>query len=260
MTSAGMARAVAGGGAARGAAGGGAARGGAARRVAGAGAARGLRDELAAATRMLAALGLLGYSGHLSARLGEDAFLVQPFDADRALLTADELLEVRGGRSDGRPVAELELHRQVLLERPDVGAVAHLHHDRATAFTLAAGAALAPFRNHAARWRSGLPVHADATHIVTAAQGAAVARTLGAHNGLQLRGHGQVLVAEDVPSVFADAVHFAENVEVAIVVAGLGPAQPLTDAELDAFEATFNRPRHVRKLWAHYVNRTASPV
>ena len=119
---------------------------------------------------------------------------------------------------------------------------------------------LAPFRNHAARWRSGVLVHPDPSHIVSVEQGAAIARTLGAHNGVQLRGHGQVLVAEDVTSVFADAVHFAENVEVALVVAGLGRPLPLTAAELDAFEATFDRPRHVRKLWAHYLNRTASPV
>ena len=98
-------------------------------------------------------------------------------------------------------------------------------------------------------------MHPDPSHIVTAEQGAAVAATLGAHNGVQLRGHGQVLVAEDVRSVFADAVHFAENVELALLVPGLGRPLPLTDAELDAFEATFDRPRHVRKLWAHYAAR-----
>jgi hypothetical protein len=64
-----------------------------------------------------------------------------------------------------------------------------------------------------------------------------------------------VLVAEDVRSVFADAVHFAENVELALLVPGLGRPLPLTDAELDAFEQTFDRPRHVRKLWAHYAAR-----
>jgi ribulose-5-phosphate 4-epimerase/fuculose-1-phosphate aldolase len=215
------------------------------------------RDQLAACTRMLAMLGMLGYSGHVSARLGDDALLLQPFDADRATLEPDDLLELRGGVAPAgtRPIAEAELHRQVLLARPDAGAVAHLHLDRATAFTLAEGAVLAPFRNHAARWRTGLPVHADASHVVTAAQGAAVVATLGACNAVQLRGHGQVLLAEDVPSVFADAVHFAENVELALLVPTLGRPAPLTDTELDAFEATFDRPRHVRKLWSHYAAR-----
>jgi hypothetical protein len=35
----------------------------------------------------------------------------------------------------------------------------------------------------------------------------------------------------------------------------LGTPSPLSDAELDAFEATIDRPRHVRKLWAHYTAR-----
>jgi hypothetical protein len=58
--------------------------------------------------------------------------------------------------------------------------------------------------------------------------------------------------------VFADAVHFAENVDLALLVPGLGRPLPLTDAERDAFEATLDRPRHVRKVWAHHVARMGS--
>src|SRR3989442_4434698 len=54
---------------------------------------RGLREQVAACTRLLTDLGILGYSGHVSARLpGCDAFLVQPFDQSRATLRPDDLL------------------------------------------------------------------------------------------------------------------------------------------------------------------------
>jgi len=224
----------------------------------------GVREDLALATRMLAMLGLLGYSGHVSARVGPgaDAFLIQPFDADRATLAPDELLVVSGASGevldgDARPVDEVELHRQILLARPEVGAVAHVHGDRATAFTLVSGGApLVPLKNHACRWRSGIPVHADPSHINAVDQAQALADTLGPHHAVQLRAHGQVLVAEDVRAVFADAVHFFENVELALTAASLGGRlEPLSDAELDAFEATFNRSRHTAKLWRHFVGR-----
>jgi L-ribulose-5-phosphate 4-epimerase len=54
---------------------------------------RRLREEVAACTLLLNDLGLLGYSGHVSARLpGRDAFLVQGFDQSRASLKPTDLL------------------------------------------------------------------------------------------------------------------------------------------------------------------------
>ena len=52
-----------------------------------------LRQEVAACTLILNEEGLLGYSGHVSARLpGEDAFLIQPIDVSRAGLKPDDLM------------------------------------------------------------------------------------------------------------------------------------------------------------------------
>ena len=54
---------------------------------------RTLREQVAACTLLLNDLGLLGYSGHVSARLpGRDAFLIQSFDQSRASLKPSDLL------------------------------------------------------------------------------------------------------------------------------------------------------------------------
>jgi hypothetical protein len=48
---------------------------------------RRLREQVAACTLMLNELGILGYSGHVSARLpGGHGFLIQSFDQSRAAL------------------------------------------------------------------------------------------------------------------------------------------------------------------------------
>ncbi len=223
---------------------------------------RRLREQVAACTRLLADLGFLGYSGHVSARLpGRDAFLIQPLDRSRAALGPEDLLtcdldgRVLAGPPGRRPPAEVYLHCEILRARRDVCAVAHGHHDLATVFTLVEGVTLVPLKNHAARWASGIPVHPDPRHVSDPALGRAAAATLGPHHAMLIRAHGQAIVAESVPAVFADAVHFAENAEAVYRAALLGRVVPLSADEIAAFLAGFDRARHVAKLWQYYVGR-----
>jgi L-ribulose-5-phosphate 4-epimerase len=223
---------------------------------------RRLRELVAACTRLLNDLGILGYSGHISARLpGRDAFLVQSFDRSRAEVAPDDLLacdldgSVLAGPAGLRPPAEVYLHSEVLRARSDVHAVAHFHHDTSTVFTLVDGVALRPVKNHAARWASGIPIHPDPGHISDPQRGGAAARSLGPHHAMLIRAHGQVVTAESVPAVFVDCVHFVENAEAAYRAAALGAVIPLSAAEIADFLRDFDRTRHIAKLWAYYAGR-----
>ena len=210
---------------------------------------------------MLVDAGILGYSGHLSARVG-DRLLIQPVDDARAELRPDRLLlltldgDVAGG--DGRPPSETAIHTEIYRARPDVGAVAHFHHDPTTVFTVVEGHRVVPVKNHASRWSSGVPVHPDPSNIVTAEQGRALAATLGRRQAALLRAHGEVVVAEDVQTLFADVVHFVENATLLARALTLGQVRPLSQAECDSFAATFRRGRHARKLWTYYTTVAAS--
>ena len=221
---------------------------------------QGLREQVAACTLLLNDLELLGYSGHVSARLpGQDAFLIQPFDQSRASLQPDDLL-VCGfdGKASGtnvKPPSEVFLHSEILRARPDVQAIAHFHHDLTTVFTLVEGLALRPIKNHAVRWESGIPVHADPSHVSDPALGRALAETLGAHHALLIRAHGQVVTAESVPALLIDCVHFVENAVAMYQAAAVGKVIPLSAAEMAAFRHDFGRDRHVAKLWKYYVGR-----
>jgi ribulose-5-phosphate 4-epimerase/fuculose-1-phosphate aldolase len=219
-----------------------------------------LREQVAACTLLLNDLELLGYSGHVSARLpGRDAFLIQPFDQSRASLQPDDLL-VCGfdGKASGtnvKPPSEVFLHSEILRGRPDVHAIAHFHHDLTTVFTLVEGLNLKPIKNHAVRWESGIPVHADPSHVSDPALGRALAETLGAHHALLIRAHGQVVTAESVPALLIDCVHFVENAVAMYQAAAVGKVIPLSAAEMAAFRHDFERERHVAKLWKYYVGR-----
>ena len=221
-----------------------------------------LKSDIAAATRLLHSEGVLGYSGHLSVRLPDNSgILIQGFKDSRAELTPEQILtvgwdgEVIEGREGSRPPSETVIHTAILQARPDIGAVLHCHPPCATMFTLIADAPLVPVKNHAIRWLSGVPEHPDPGHISSPEQGAALAATLGAHNACLLRAHGAVLVAEDARAALIDGIHFEENARALRDAMAIGKLRPLTEAEADTMAASFDRARHVSKLWAYYVGR-----
>lgn len=216
-----------------------------------------LRRDIAACTRLLVDVGILEYSGHVSSRLPSgDEFLIQPVDDVRSDLDPSRLLvvgldcDVREG--EGRPPAETAIHAELYKSRPDVGAVAHFHHDETTMFSMVRNRPLVPVKNHFVRWASGVPVHPDASHISSQEQGQELARTLGGSNAALLKGHGEVVVAENIKALFADVVHFVENARALAYAGLLGEVEPLDCEDLNKFEATFDREKHSRKLWAYY--------
>lgn len=219
-----------------------------------------LRGQVAACTLLLNDLGLLGYSGHVAARIpGRDAIIIQSRDQPRAKLAHDDLLicdldgKLLEGPAGVRPPSEIFLHTEIMRARPDVNAVAHFHHDRTTVFTMVEGATLKLIKNHAIRWRNGIPVHPEPGHVNTPARGRALAATLGAAHALLIRAHGQVIAAESVPALLVDSVTFVENAEAMILATQLGRVLPLGEAEIADFSASLDRDHFVHKAWSYYL-------
>jgi ribulose-5-phosphate 4-epimerase/fuculose-1-phosphate aldolase len=217
-----------------------------------------LRTQLAAATRMLVDASIMGYSGHLSIRAPEgEQLLIQPVDDPRTSLHPDRILlvDLDGAviEGEGRPPSELAIHTEIYRARPDVRAVAHFHHDPTTMFSMVSNGALVAVKNHASRWAAGVPIHPDPSHISTPDQGRALAASLGTAHAALLRGHGEVVVAEDVLTLFADVLHFVENADALARATQLGTVVPLTADECERFVATFKRDRHARKVWAYHI-------
>ena len=220
-----------------------------------------LRRQVAACTLLLNDLGLLGYSGHVSARLpGRDALLIQPTDQPRLALSPDDLLTVDftgrkiAGPEGRRPPSEVFLHCEILRARPDINAIVHFHHDLTTVFTLVRGVKLQPVKNHAVRWADGIPVHRDPSHVASPQLGRALVKTLGKRHALLIRAHGQVVTAESAPMVFTDCVQFVENAQAMYQAAQIGKVVPLTVKEIAAFRRTYKRDGSSKhKIWDYHV-------
>jgi L-ribulose-5-phosphate 4-epimerase len=217
--------------------------------------------EIAAATRVLEQRGVLNYSGHMSSRIpGTDNILIQRRSDSRASLQPDRMVQVAlDGRTlseEGKPPSETVIHLEILKARPDVNCVLHCHMPGAVKFTLMRGAKLEPLLSHATRWRDGVPIHPDPGHIETPEQGRALAQTLAGHNGALMRAHGMVLVAESIPGLFVDAIHFQENAEAYMDVLRAGQEPyPLSREQLDELLRHERRGHHIRKIWDHYMTK-----
>ncbi len=220
-----------------------------------------LRGELVTATRLLVHVGVLDYSGHLSARIpGTDHVLIQPRDRSRAALTPEDLVTVDldGNLVEGvaPPPAETALHTGVYRARPDVQFTCHGHPSLSTTFTMIDQPVL-PMRHFAYRFAQGLPVHPDPTHIRSREQGDAVAATLGAAGGCFLRAHGTVVVGDRIDVLFMDCLDIEENARTQLLANQLGgKLLPLTETEVAQIDASYAGLGHrPAKMWEHFVHK-----
>ena len=215
-----------------------------------------LREQLSEATRIMVFAELLDYSGHLSARIPDtDHVLIQPRDASRAGLKADDILvvDLDGKLLEGKgpPPSETAIHLGVYRARSDVQAVGHGHPPLSVLFSMV-DAPMVAARNFGFRF-IGCPVHPDPTHIRTLEQGAQVAKTLGSCRYCLLRGHGSVIACDSIPEVFLDSLEMEENARAVINASALGPLKPITPEEAELLRPSFERNTYrVGKTWEHY--------
>jgi len=106
------------------------------------------RKEIIAACRELESIGFItGTWGNVSIRY-EDGFLLTPSRVEYAVLQPEDLVLVGldGRKISGArpPSSEKEVHRQIYVKRPDIGAIVHCHSTYASAVS-AAGVDIPPF-------------------------------------------------------------------------------------------------------------------
>lgn len=100
---------------------------------------RNARDSIVAAARELDAQGLnRGTSGNVSMRF-RDGLLITPSGVPTARMRPEDVVAVERDGShppDQKPSSEWRFHRDILVARPEIGAVAHAHPVYCTAFAM----------------------------------------------------------------------------------------------------------------------------
>ncbi len=220
-----------------------------------------LIEDLVAANRILASEGVLDGFGHVSVRHDKDPshYLISRSLAP-ALVTADDILEYD---RDSRPIdargrelySEVFIHGEIYRARPDVKAVIHNHSPAVIPFA-ATPVPIRPMYHMSAFIGEGVPVfdirkemNEDTDILVrNADRGRALARVLDRHPAALMRGHGCVVVAENIKRATFRAVYLQTNAELqAGAMAMSRDVTFLTDAEATHVERDlWDRGRYTR--------------
>jgi HCOMODA/2-hydroxy-3-carboxy-muconic semialdehyde decarboxylase len=176
-------------------------------------------EDLVAAYRILAAQGVIDAYGHVSLRSPRNParyYLARAIAPER--VRQEDLIEydldsnpvdARGGES----VRERFIHGEVYRARPEVMAVVHNHSPSVLPFSVT-GVPMRPIFHMAAFVGEGLPnfeirdVQKGTDLLVKTPQlGKALAKTLGAKPASLMRGHGAVVVGENLPRAVGRSVY-----------------------------------------------------
>ncbi len=219
-----------------------------------------LKSALASAVRLLTAEGLMDFNGHMSARIpGSDQLFINAREVSRVSVRGEDIVTVASsGRQvagEGTPPSETPIHTRIYAARPDVHCVAHLHPQFATVFSIATRPLVPVFITGSPFPREGVPVYDDPDLIRSSAQGDAVARTLGTARAVLLRGHGAVVVGEDIERCFVASIWLEENAKKQLWAAALGTPRSFTEEETERIRATLLDPTIIRKTWDFYFTK-----
>jgi ribulose-5-phosphate 4-epimerase/fuculose-1-phosphate aldolase len=219
-----------------------------------------LIGELVVANHILFDQGVVDGFGHVSLRhpARPDRFLLARSMAP-ALVAAGDILEFD---LDGSPVADRRapyaerfIHGEIYRARPEVVSVVHSHSPSIIPFGAVRGATLRPIYHMGSFLGATTPVFeirdvaGDGSDMLIRDPllGAALARALGPHAVVLMRGHGSTTVGASLRQAVFRAVYAEVNARLQTEAMRLGPVTYLTEAEAAASMATNNT--HLDRAW-----------
>ena len=202
-----------------------------------------LIDDLVAASRILAQHGVLDAWGHVSMRhpKNPDRYLISRARAP-AMVSAADIVELDLNsdpvdQNGPRLFLERYIHGEAYKARPDVNAVVHSHSPTVVPFSVTEEP-LRAISSVASFLACGCPVFeirdvgiTKGLLVSTGKQGAALAKVLGDKPVALLRGHGNIVVASDIPRVVHRALYTEVNAQQ--LATALSFRRPIKYIEMD---------------------------
>jgi ribulose-5-phosphate 4-epimerase/fuculose-1-phosphate aldolase len=228
----------------------------------------GTAEMVALACRVLAHQGLAeDILGHVSVRTTNDNFMVRsrgPREHGLLFTQPADVHELSFGGPDNLPGAynvpnELPIHREVLLARPDVNAVVHVHPPAVVAADLA-GLGLRPivgaYNIPAMRMADqGIPVYPRAVLINTTEFASDLVKVLGDAPACILRGHGIVTTGESVEQAVVRALNIDSLAQMTLAASKGGTPPPELSAQDISVLPDLGSHFNDSQVWRHHVAR-----
>lgn len=232
-----------------------------------------LKKLLAQGCRVLDASGVSDVFGHLSLRIqGSDRFLL-PRAVSPGLVTQEDILTMNFDcqvvEGEGRPFIEAVIHSSVYRMRPDVQAVAHFHSPMAIVLSMV-GKGVRPVAgsNSTLAFLEGTPVYEELTAtmttlITTREQGEGMAKLLGQHAAVLLKGHGAVVVGRSVQETCLRASNLERCARLQVFAEMIGQPRYLSPEEVEKVQTQLQskgspvaRGDGPGRFWDYYLSKS----
>jgi ribulose-5-phosphate 4-epimerase/fuculose-1-phosphate aldolase len=219
-----------------------------------------IKQDIVTASHILHQQGIAAAFGHVSGRIpGTDRFIFPP-RMSPALVRLDNLLEldVEGNQltGDGRPNTEFWIHARIYKARPDVQSVCHVHPPSCVVLS-SLGETIRPLHASGAVFKNSVQVFDPITLIRTRELGDQVAKTLGAHGAMLLRGHGVNVADKDVRRVCVMTLWMEEAANYQLRAMSAGKPRYFTPEELEVIYAQVSGEEVSNRAWEYFSSRAA---
>jgi len=182
-----------------------------------------LREDVAAANRIIERMGLSHAFGHASARIpGTHTFLLPTrrspgLAQSSALLTIDTEGRIVDG--EGEPNSEFWIHARIYAARADVGGIVHAHAPACVCLTQI-GEPHRVVHNQGGIFAAGVPEYSRVGLVRSRALGELLATVLAANNAVMMRGHGITTAFADVRAATVAACYLEESASLQLRMLG----------------------------------------
>ena len=151
---------------------------------------------------------------------------------------------------EGPPV-EWPIHTALHRARADALAVAHLHTPHATLFAIAKRE-FRPVTLQGAIFSDGVPLYPEAQLITNPQRGEALRKVIGDKRAALLRGHGIVVVGQNLQEVLYAALVLEDDTKKTLQAATLGEVGTIAAEECRAFGAEIALERRAQRAWNYF--------
>ncbi|MEE8448959.1 MAG: class II aldolase/adducin family protein [Thermodesulfobacteriota bacterium] len=199
----------------------------------------GVKERIVEVLKILIYKGLIKTSGHVSARVSDDRFLITGHihEGGRSLrgMNADDIVlcDLKGKKLEGKADApgEVYMHSCIYTLRKDVNSVIHNHPLYSTVLAIAQRPVL-PVYTSGVIFAPSVPVLDDPDHIDTEEKGMAMAKVLGKAPAILIRGHGNVVAGASLEHAAAISLRLEDNSQIQLLACLAGEPRPILPNEI----------------------------
>ena len=202
--------------------------------------------------RILVKEGLIGAQFYVGCRLDEDRMLFIR-NMSPLLMTAEDILTVKFGDEPSLGYLAAAIYQA----REDVKAVVHAHPPMCIAVSTLEEE-FRPLHHYGSVFYKGVPLYDFPGQVNTREKAADIAKTLGKHNALFIRGHGTVTVAANLQEACLLTLYLEEAAWMFYRARSMGTPRYFSEELAKEVPGQVFKERSNLKAWNHYVAKLES--